>query len=93
MDASKRMMLTKAMKAARAAKAGASSAPAVDPNPPSTLPLSPPTTTEAPLGSSSPSPHSPEALQTPGSPLPIAAVPLAVASSPCLLYTSDAADE
>ena len=51
MDASKRMMLAKAMK-------------------------------EAPLGSSSPSPHSPEALQTPGSPLPIAAVPLVVASSP-----------
>ena len=42
----------------------------------------PPTTTEAPLGSSSPSPQSPEALQTPGSPLPIAAVPLVVASSP-----------
>jgi len=82
MDASKRMILAKAMKAARAAKAGASSAPAADPNPSSTLPLPPPTTTEAPLGSSSPSPHSPEALQTPGSPPPIAAVPLAVASSP-----------
>ena len=76
MDASKRMMLAKAMKDARAAKAGASSAPAADLNPPSTLPPPPPTTTEAPLGSSSPSPHSPEALQTPGSPLPIAAVPL-----------------
>ena len=75
------MMLAKVMKAACAAKAGASSALATDPNPPSTLPLPPPTTTEAPLGSSSPSPHSPEALQTPGSPLPIAAVPLAVASS------------
>ena len=81
-DASKRMMLAKAIKDARAAKAGASSTPAADPNPPSTLPLPPPATTEAPLGSSSPSPHSPEALQTPGSPLPIAAVPLAVASSP-----------
>jgi len=33
MDASKRMMLAKAMKVARAAKAGASSAPAADPNP------------------------------------------------------------
>ena len=76
MDASKRMILAKAMKAARAAKAGASSAPAADPNPSSTLPPPPPTTTEAPLGSSSPSPHSPEALQTPGSPPPIAAVPL-----------------
>jgi len=82
MDASKRMVLAKAMKAARAAKAGASSAPAADPNPSSTLPLPPPTTTEAPLGSSSSSPHSPEALQTPGSPPPIVAVPLAVASSP-----------
>jgi len=82
MDASKRMMLAKAMKEARAAKAGASSALAADPNPPSTLPLPPPTPTEAPLGSSSLSPHSPEALQTPGSPLPIAAVPLVVASSP-----------
>ena len=60
MNASKRMMLAKAMKVARAAKAGASSAPAADPNPPSTLPPPPPTTTEAPLGSSSPSPHSPE---------------------------------
>ncbi|XP_068475009.1 uncharacterized protein [Phaseolus vulgaris] len=82
MDASKRMMLAKAIKVARAAKAGASSAPAADPNPPSTLPSPPPTPTEAPLGSSSPSPHSPEALQTPGSPLLIPAVPLAVASSP-----------
>ena len=50
MDASKRMMLAKAMKAARAAKAGASSAPATDPIPPSILPPPPPTTTEAPLG-------------------------------------------
>ncbi|XP_068503864.1 uncharacterized protein [Phaseolus vulgaris] len=82
MDASKRMMLAKAMKDARAAKAGASPAPAADPNPPSTLPPPPPTTTEAPLGSSSPSSHNPEALQTPDSPLPIAAVPLAVASPP-----------
>jgi len=82
MDASKRMMLAKGMKAARAAKAGASFAPAADPNPPSTLPPPPPTTTEAPLGSSSPSPRSPGALQTPGSPPPIAVVPLAVASSP-----------
>ncbi|XP_068474971.1 classical arabinogalactan protein 9-like [Phaseolus vulgaris] len=70
------------MKAARAAKAGASSTPAADPNPSSTLPLPPPTTTEALLGSSSPSPHSPQALPTPGSPPPIAAVPLAVAQSP-----------
>jgi len=81
MDASKRMVLVKAMKAARAAKAGASSAPAADPNPLLTLPLLPPTTTEAPLGPSSPPSHSPQALQTPGSPPPIAAVPLAVASS------------
>jgi len=82
MGASKRMMLAKAIKDARAAKAGASSAPVADPNPPPTLPPPPPTPTEAPLGSSSPSPQSPEALQTPGSPPPIAAVPLAVASSP-----------
>ena len=83
MDASKRMVLAKAMKAARAAKAGASSAPAADPkNSSLTLPLPPPTTTEAPLGPSSPSSHSLEALQTPSSPPPIAAVPLAVASSP-----------
>ena len=81
MDASKRMVLAKAMKAARAAKAGASSAPAAVPNPSSTLPLPPPTTTEAPLGSSSPSPHSPQPLQTPGSPPHIAAIPLVVASS------------
>ena len=33
MDAFKRMVLAKAMKAARAAKAGASSAPAAGPNP------------------------------------------------------------
>ena len=83
MGASKRMMLAKAIKDARAAKAGASSAPAADPNPPSTLPPPPPTPTEAPLGSSSPSPPPrPEALQTPGSPPPLAAIPLAVASSP-----------
>ena len=82
MDASKRMMLAKAMKEARAAKAGASSAPAADPIPPPTLSLPPPITAETPLGSSPPSPHSPEALQTSDSPLPIAAVPLAAASSP-----------
>ena len=82
MDASKRMVLGKAMKAARAAKADASSAPAADPNPSLTLPLPPPTTAEAPLGSSSPPSHSPQPLQTPNSPPPIAAVPLAVASSP-----------
>ena len=84
MDASKRMMLAKAMKEARAAKAGTSSAPAADPIPPPTLPPPPPITTEAPLGSIPSSPHSPEALQTPGSPLPIAAVPLVLASSPAL---------
>jgi len=89
-DASKRMMLAKAIKDARAAKAGASSTPAADPNPPSTLPLPPPATTEAPLGSSSPSPHSPEALKTPSSPLPIVAVPLAVASSPALMEEGQA---
>ena len=82
MDASKRMVLAKAMKAARVTKAGASSAPAADTNPSLTLPLPPPTTTEAPLGSSSPTPHSPQPLQTPDSPPAIAAVPLAVASSP-----------
>jgi len=82
MDASKRMVLAKAMKAARAAKAGASSAPVADPNPSLTLPLPPPTTTEAPLGSSSPPPHSPQPLQSFGSPPLIAAVPLVVASSP-----------
>ena len=82
MDASKRMVSAKAMKAARAAKAGASSAPAAGPNLSLTLPLPRPTTTEAPLGSSSPPPHSPQPLQTPGSPPPIAAVPLVVASSP-----------
>ncbi|XP_068503929.1 formin-like protein 18 [Phaseolus vulgaris] len=70
------------MKEARAAKAGASSTPAADPIPPPILPPPPPITTEAPLGSIPSSPHSLEALQTPGSPLPIVAVPLAVASSP-----------
>jgi len=73
MDASKRMALAKAMKAARAAKAGAPSL---------TLPSLPPTTTEPPLGSSSPPSHGPQLLQTPNSPSPIAAVPLAMASSP-----------
>ncbi|XP_068498230.1 arabinogalactan protein 1-like [Phaseolus vulgaris] len=82
MDASKRMMLAKAMKEARAAKAGASSTPAADPVPPPTLSPPPPITAEAPLSSSPSSPHSPAALQAPGSPLPIAAVPLATASSP-----------
>ena len=82
MDASKRMMLAKAMKEACAAKAGASSAPAVDPIPPPTLSPPPSITAAAPLSSSPSSPHSPEALQTPSSPLPIAAVPLAAASSP-----------
>jgi len=82
MGASKRMMLAKAIKDACAAKASASSVPAADLIPPSTLPPPPPTPTEAPLGSSSPSPPSPEAFQTPGSPLPLVAVPLAVASSP-----------
>ncbi len=82
MDASKRMVLAKALKAARATKAGASSAPAADPNLSLTLPSPTPTTTEAPLGSSSPPPRSPQPLQTPSSPPPIAAVPLAVASSP-----------
>jgi len=82
MDASKRMMLAKAMKEARAAKAGASSTPATDPVPPPALSPPPPITAEAPLSSSPSSPHSPEALQAPGSPLPIAAVTLAAASSP-----------
>ncbi|XP_068477144.1 lysine-rich arabinogalactan protein 19-like [Phaseolus vulgaris] len=82
MGASKRMMLAKAMKEARAAKAGASSTPAADPVPPPTLSPPPPFTAEAPLSSSPSSPHSPAALQTPGSPLSIAAVPLAAASSP-----------
>ncbi|XP_068473413.1 classical arabinogalactan protein 9-like [Phaseolus vulgaris] len=82
MDASKRMMLAKAMKEARAAKAGASSAPAADPVPPPTLSPPPPITAEAPPSSSRSSPHSPEALQTPSSPLPITAVPLAAVSSP-----------
>ncbi|XP_068503875.1 arabinogalactan protein 1-like [Phaseolus vulgaris] len=84
MDASKRMVLAKALKAARATRAGASSAPAADPNLSLTLPSPTPTTTETPLGSSSPPPRSPQPLQTPSSPPPIAAVPLAVASSPAL---------
>ena len=82
MDASKRMMLAKAMKEAHAAKASASSAPAVAPIPPPTLSPPPPITAKAPLSSSPSSPHSPDALQTPSSPLPIAAVPLVAASSP-----------
>jgi len=81
MDASKRMVLAKSLKVAHAAKAGASSAPAADPNLSLTLPLPTPSPTEAPLGSSSPPPHSPQPLQTPSSPPPIAAVPLVVASS------------
>ena len=52
------------------------------PPPPPTLSPPPPIATEAPLSSSPSSPHSPEALQTLGSPLPITAVPLAAASSP-----------
>ncbi|XP_068475061.1 uncharacterized protein [Phaseolus vulgaris] len=82
MDASKRMMLARAMKEARAAKASASSVPAAAPIPPPTLSPPPPVTAEAPFSSSPSSPHSPEALPTPSSPLPIAAVPLAAASSP-----------
>ena len=76
------MMLAKAMKEARAAKAGISSAPAADPVPPPTLSPPPSITAEAPPSSSPSSPHSPEALQASGSPLPIAAVPVAAASSP-----------
>ncbi|XP_068498394.1 uncharacterized protein [Phaseolus vulgaris] len=82
MDSSKRMVLVKALKAARATKAGASSAPAADPSLPLSSPSPTPTTTETPLGPSSPPPCSPQTLQTPSSPPPIAAVPLAVASSP-----------
>ncbi|XP_068476539.1 CASP-like protein 4A1 [Phaseolus vulgaris] len=76
------MMLAKAMKEERAAKAGASSTPAADPVPPPTLSPPPPITAEAPLSSPPSSPNSLAALQTPRCPLPIAAVPLAAASSP-----------
>ncbi|XP_068466342.1 uclacyanin-3-like [Phaseolus vulgaris] len=82
MGASKRMMLAKAMKEARAAKAGASFTPAADPVPPPTLSPPPPVTAEAPSNPSPSSPPGPEALPTPNSPPPIAAVPLAAASSP-----------
>jgi len=82
MDSSKRMVLAKALKAARATKAGASTAPTADPSLPLSSPSPTPTTTETPLGASSPPPHSPQTLQTPNSPPPIAAVPLVVASSP-----------
>ena len=78
MGASKRMMLAKALKEARAAKADAFSSPAANPVLPPALPV----TAEAP---SSPSPTSPpgsKVLPTPNSPPPIAAVPLAAASSP-----------
>jgi len=78
MDSSKRMVLAKALKA-RAPKAGASTTLTVDLNLPLSSPSPTPTTTETPLGPSSPPPHGP---QTPNSPPPIAAVPLAVASSP-----------
>jgi len=76
------MMLAKAMKEARAAKAGASSTLAADPVPPPTLSPPPPITVEATLSSPPSSPHSLAVLQTPRSPLPIAAVPLAATSSP-----------
>jgi len=69
MGASKRMMLAKAMKAARAAKVDAPRAPSA---------IAADLTVEPPLGPSSPPPQS----QIPGSPPPIAAVPLAVAASP-----------
>jgi len=82
MDSSKRMVLARALKAARATKAGASIAPSADPNLPLSSPSPTPTTTETPLGPSSPHPRSRQTLQTPNSPPPIAAVPLAVASSP-----------
>jgi len=82
MDSSKRMVLAKALKAARATKAGASTVPAADPNLTSSSPSPTPTTTSTLLGPSSPPPRSPQTLQTPNSPPPIAAVPLAVASSP-----------
>jgi len=82
MDSSKRMVLAKALKAARATKAGASTVPAADPNLPLSSPSPTSTTTETPLGPSSPPLRSPQTLQTPNSPPPIAAVPLVVASSP-----------
>ncbi|XP_068504485.1 proline-rich receptor-like protein kinase PERK13 [Phaseolus vulgaris] len=70
------------MKEARAAKAGASSTLAADPVPPPILSPPPPITVEAISSSPPSSPRSLAALQTPRSPLPIAAVPLAAASSP-----------
>ncbi|XP_068503866.1 uncharacterized protein [Phaseolus vulgaris] len=76
------MVLAKALKAARATKAGAFTVSTADPNLPLSSPSPTPTTTETPLGPSSPPPRSPQTLQTPNSPLPIAAVPLSVASSP-----------
>ena len=81
MGASKRMMLAKAMKEARAAKAGASSTLAADPVPPPILSPPPPITVEAISSSPPSSPRSLAALQTPRSPLPIAVVPLAAAST------------
>ena len=81
MGVSKRIMLAKALKEARAAKAGVSSSPVANPvlQPAPSPP--PPVTAEA---ASSPSPTSPpgsDLLPTPNSPWPIAAVPLAAALS------------
>ena len=75
MGTSKRIMLAKALKEARAAKAGASSSPAANPALPPAPSPPPPVTAEA---CSSPSPASPpgsKVLPTPSSPPPIAAVP------------------
>ena len=82
MGVSKRMMLAKALKEARAGKAGASSSPTANPILPPALTPPPSVTAE---GAFSPSPTSPpgsDVLPTPNSPSPIAAVPLAAASSP-----------
>ena len=82
MGTSKRTMLAKAMKEARAARAGASSTPAADPvSPPTTSPPAP-LTAKAPSNPPPSSPPGPETLPIPNSPPPIAAVPLAAASSP-----------
>jgi len=68
MSSSKKALLAKALKAARAAKGDATPAPTA---------IAADLTTASPLGPSSPPPQT----QTPGSPPPIAAVPLAVATS------------
>ena len=86
MDSTTRTELARSLRvrlAATPTKVGVSSTPTSEPNLPPPSISQTPISFETPLGPSSP-PQSPRTLLTPNSPPPIAAVPLAVASSPAL---------